>query len=204
MDLLDITSPARIAAFVMGVAIHVFVFRIGEWDLFTVQIISSFALLHAVGVAVLLNLPVEHALSPLVAARFVCALGLFLVFGIVSSMLIYRGFFHRLSRFSGPFLARFSNFYATYLSAKDLHLYEEVQKLHEQYGDDVRLGPSELSVNNADAVAAIHASQSNCTKGPWYNVLHPMVSMQMIRDKPDHVRRRRVWDRGFSAKGSFI
>lgn len=23
----------------------------------------------------------------------------------------------------------------------------------------------------------------------------------MIRDKPEHIRRRRIWDRGFSAKG---
>lgn len=28
-----------------------------------------------------------------------------------------------------------------------------------------------------------------------------MVSLQMIRDKREHIRRRKVWDRGFSAKG---
>jgi len=55
------------------------------------------------------------------------------------SMLIYRVFFHRLNRFPGPFLARLSNFSATGLSSKDLHLYEEVQKLHKKYGDVVQL-----------------------------------------------------------------
>jgi hypothetical protein len=57
-------------------------------------------------------------------------------------VLVYRGLFHRLNRFPGPFFARFSNFYVTSLSAKKLHLYEEVQRLHEQHGDYVRLGRS--------------------------------------------------------------
>ena len=64
-------------------------------------------------------------------------------------------------------------------------------------------GPSELSINDPKAVVAIHGPQSKCVKGPWYNVLHPAVSLQMIRNKPDHIRRRKVWDRGFSAKGMF-
>ncbi|KAJ9649339.1 hypothetical protein H2199_000114 [Coniosporium tulheliwenetii] len=80
------------------------------------------------------------------------------------------------------------------LSAKKFHLYEEVQRLHQQYGDFVRLGPSELSVIHPGAVSAIHSPKSACSKGPWYNVLHPMVSLQTIRSKPEHVRRRKVWD----------
>lgn len=74
----------------------------------------------------------------------IAGLGLSLVAGLTLSILTYRAFFHRLNRFPGPFAARLSNFYPTYLSAKKLHLYEEVEQLHRQYGDFVRLGRSQM------------------------------------------------------------
>ncbi|KAF5987673.1 pisatin demethylase cytochrome P450 [Fusarium coicis] len=37
-------------------------------------------------------------------------------------------------------------------------------------------------------------------KGPWYNIEQPAISLQMSRDKNDHARRRRAWDRAFSSK----
>jgi hypothetical protein len=49
------------------------------------------------------------------------------ILGIYLNMLCYRAFWHRLSGFSGPFLARLSNFYVTALLAKNLHLYEGVR-----------------------------------------------------------------------------
>lgn len=134
------SSVARILAFTVGAATHLLVFRVGEWDLWTVRIVLSLVLLQVAGVAVILKLPNADAVSIRAAAGIVGALGLSLVSGILSSMLVYRGFFHRLNRFPGPFLARFSNFYVTGLSAKNLHLYEEVHELHKQYGDVVRLG----------------------------------------------------------------
>ncbi|KAF7558005.1 hypothetical protein G7Z17_g333 [Cylindrodendrum hubeiense] len=59
--------------------------------------------------------------------------------GIYSSIIVYRGAFHRLNRFPGPFAARISNLYVTLLSIKKFQLYEEVQQLHEKYGDIVRI-----------------------------------------------------------------
>lgn len=50
----------------------------------------------------------------------------------------------------------------------------------------------------------IHANRSPCTKGPWYGVLHPMYSLQLVRDKQEHSQRRKAWDRGFSSKGAFL
>ncbi|ETS81741.1 hypothetical protein PFICI_06743 [Pestalotiopsis fici W106-1] len=204
MDSMDIDTKfleggtAQLAAVAIGILLHLFVFRIGEWDLATTSLIVSFFGLQLIPAAALSYLVSDHVSfteSQIIISRLAfLALG-----GIFSSMLVYRAFFHRLSKFPGPFLARLSNFYVTSLSAKDLHLYEEVQDLHRKYGDIVRLGPSELSITNKHALAAIHGAQSPCTKGPWYNVLHPLVSLQMIRNKPDHIKRRRVWDRGFSA-----
>jgi len=37
-------------------------------------------------------------------------------------------------------MARISNLFVTWLSARNLPLYEETQRLHEKYGDYVRLG----------------------------------------------------------------
>ncbi|KAK5997675.1 Cytochrome P450 monooxygenase orf5 [Cladobotryum mycophilum] len=120
--------------------------------------------------------------------------------GLYSSMLVYRAFFHRLGRYPGPFLARLSNFYITAKSIKKLHLFEEVQKLHAQYGDIVRLGPTELSIASPEAVKAIYGSGAPTTKGPWYSLLEPRTPLFMARDKQEHARRRKVWDQGFSTK----
>ncbi|EWY92019.1 hypothetical protein FOYG_08925 [Fusarium oxysporum NRRL 32931] len=46
----------------------------------------------------------------------------------------------------------------------------------------------------------IHANNSPCRKGPWYKVEQPVISLHMSRDKNDHSRRRRAWDRAFSSK----
>ena len=62
------------------------------------------------------------------------------VVGIYSSMFIYRAFLHRLNRFPGPFAARLSTFYATYLSARNFRLIDETERLHKEHGDYVRLG----------------------------------------------------------------
>lgn len=65
----------------------------------------------------------------------------------------------------------------------------------------IYLGPSELSVIDPDAATAIYAAKSPCTKGPFYNVLHPRMALNMIRDRTEHGKRRKDWDRGFSSKG---
>ncbi|KAG5917360.1 hypothetical protein E4U42_007267 [Claviceps africana] len=66
--------------------------------------------------------------------------------------------------------------------------------------DDVPLGPSELSIIDAKAVAAIHSNSSPCGKGPWYNIEQPAISVHMTRNRDDHTRRRKTWDKAFSTK----
>ncbi|KAL4917456.1 cytochrome P450 [Aspergillus aurantiobrunneus] len=99
------------------------------------------------------------------------------VTGVCTSMILYRAFLHRLNAFRGPFLARISSLYATHLSAKRFHLYEETERLHGEYGDYAQL-----------------------SKGPWYHILHPHVSLHTERDKKVHARRRKASDMGFSSK----
>lgn len=161
----------------------------------------SFIGLH---VAVLLYLVKTTVLSLEASAFFfanlkAAAISWSFLIGLVSSMLVYRAWFHRLRAFPGPFAARLSNWYFTSLIFKQLQQFKEVDELHAEYGDFVRVGPSELSITHPAAASIIHASDSPCSKGPWY-VAIPRRHIQSTRDKAEHARRRRVWDHGFSVK----
>lgn len=59
---------------------------------------------------------------------------------VLSSIAIYRLFFHRCRNFPGPLPAKISRFYAAYLSAKNVQYYKELAKVHGKYGDFVRTG----------------------------------------------------------------
>ncbi|KAK4149486.1 cytochrome P450 monooxygenase [Chaetomidium leptoderma] len=171
-----------------GVFAHLAVFRAGEWDVASPSIFVFYVTVFA---AAGLSSYTHIIGAPLgaVAQFFGCH-----VAALYTSMLLYRGFFHRLSEYPGPFAARFTNFYITGLSMKKLQLFDEVQKLHAQYGDYVRLGPRELSISDPEAVKAIYSSQSPVTKGPWYTLLEPRVPLFMARDKQEHARRRKGYD----------
>lgn len=56
------------------------------------------------------------------------------------SIVVYRISFHRCRNFPGPFGAKVTRFYATYLSAKDVQYYKELEKIHAKHGDFVRTG----------------------------------------------------------------
>ncbi|OHE92733.1 cytochrome P450 [Colletotrichum orchidophilum] len=186
--------------FVLGIQLHVFVFRKGEWDTATTRLFRNFTLGIGLLTAALVRLAPETFPTNAAALKTAGSLTVALIVGIYSSLLVYRVAFHRLNSFKGPFLARLSNLWITSRAVRELHMYTEVQQLHKQYGDIVRIGPTELSINNAKAVPLVHSNRSPCTKGPWYGVLHPMYSLQLVRDKQEHAQRRKSWDRGFSSK----
>lgn len=217
-QVLEGTLPILVA-FGTGTLLHVLVFRHGEWDLEAPRLLVAFVALQASIVVYLKFLVSDQQNVAILESKSVISLSCSLVFGIVVSMGVYRLFWHRLNKFPGPILARLSNFYVTSLSARHLQLYDEVEKLHKQYGDYVRLGsfyqpkrmymlissgPSELSVNDPNAVNAFYSNQSPCTKGPFYDLLLPRISLQTCRNKGEHSKRRKVWDRGFSTKGTRI
>lgn len=63
-------------------------------------------------------------------------------------------------------------------------------------------GPSEITIFNAEVLAAIDGPRSPCTKAVWYDILHPDVLVNTTRDKQLHDSRRRIWDHGFTTKGT--
>ncbi|KAK6842675.1 hypothetical protein PG987_003535 [Apiospora arundinis] len=70
---------------------------------------------------------------------------------------VYNVYFHPLRRFPGPLAARASNGWKLYMEVfrqeSPVHL---LQKLHQQYGDVVRLRPNELHFSSANAYNDIY------------------------------------------------
>lgn len=125
-----------ILALASGVVMHITVFRIGEWDVAAPSIVAGYALAF-LATTLLSTFQLATSLTEVAQTASYHFIGLF------ASMLIYRAFFHKLSNYPGPFLARLTTFYITARSVRKLHLYEEVRSLHGQYGDIVRLGECE-------------------------------------------------------------
>ncbi|KAJ5939682.1 cytochrome P450 [Penicillium verhagenii] len=124
--------------------------------------------------------------------------------GLATSILVYRAFFHRLGHFPGPWSAKMSRLSSVKRAINRAQYHLDLQAMHRKYGDFVRTGPREISINRASAVHAINGSQSSCTKAPWYSHVsddNAQISLNSTRDPTVHRRRRKAWDRGFSVKG---
>ncbi|KAI1104955.1 cytochrome p450 monooxygenase [Jackrogersella minutella] len=201
---LDGLNPQiRATSFAAGVLLHAFVFRVGEWDLAALKLIVCFVLSFSATILIITNdvhpmVPHAEELGP--AVWLTSMLYSYLLTGLYTSMALYRGFFHRLRKFPGPFLARFSGIYMTIRGTRTMQTFKEIQKLHAAYGDVVRVGPQELSITRPSAVQAMHVTSAPVDKGPFYSMTAPFISLQTIRTKTSHAPVRKVWDRGFSAK----
>lgn len=127
-------------AFLVGVFLHIFVFRLGEWDTAATSIMACFSALYVTSaVGSIVYLPMESDDSWM-ALKLISTIFVILLAGLSTSIFVYRVLFHPLRRFPGPFLARLSSAYPTSLALKRLHFFEEAQKLHSIYGDYLRIG----------------------------------------------------------------
>ena len=132
----------RFLALASGVLVHICIFRHGEWDTKSPAIVLTYLVITLAGTLWFsVSSIANNGISDILSTDFLCLIRYHLL-GMYSSIILYRGFFHRLSLsgYPGPFLARFSNFYLTWLSAKALHLHDEIDMLHAKYGDYVRTG----------------------------------------------------------------
>ena len=198
MSNFQVTTKELAASFAVGAALQQVILRHGEWDNYSFKLIVGAATVEAL---LSLFVHVRFSETPVNAVQHALCWSAAAIAGIYVSMLLYRAFFHRLRAFPGPFAARLSTFYMTYLSARRGQVYEDVRALHRKHGDYVRVGPTEISIADPAAFAAIHSATSQCERGPWYNILNPTISLQMVRDRKEHARRRKAWDRAFSSKG---
>ncbi|KAE8380954.1 hypothetical protein BDV26DRAFT_289857 [Aspergillus bertholletiae] len=138
------------------------------------------------------------------AVGWTCLAACFFNLGLVTNIILYRAFFHRLRQFPGPWMARLSRLYIMQQGVKRTQYHLDLEEMHRKYGDFVRTGPREISINRPSAVHIIHGPQSSCIRSTLYGHIsddNSRVSLNTARDPEVHRRRRRAWDRGFSSKG---
>ena len=184
-----------IVAAAAGLLSHVCYFNRGEHHLYGVRYLQAFiaALVFAVLVHYRQGGSVGEALAQVIPIASCYVAGLY------ASLIAYRAIFHPLNKFPGPFGARISRLWLS-AQLKDGDVYRKVHRLHEQYGDFVRVGSSDLSITHPKAISAIYGQGSKCTKASFYDLTKPRVSLQMLRVKALHDQRRRIWSPAFSDK----
>ncbi|KAG6849321.1 hypothetical protein H0H93_009462 [Arthromyces matolae] len=124
---------------------------------------------------------------------------------LTSSIVIYRlSPLHPLARHPGPLLCRVSKFYMAFLSlGGKQHIY--YTRLHERYGDVVRIGcsaagPNELSIRDINAIGPIMGPHG-FPKGPFWDgriAASDTKALIALRDSTEHTRRRKPWTRAFN------
>lgn len=142
-------ASSALTAVVAGFAVHHQLLRKGEWHLKAPTIIETW----------LCSFPVLYSLEALwgtgsnmgSAINAVYFMSIFAL-SLLTSIIVYRVFFHKLKSFPGPRLAAISKLWhsANCVGAKNHLLLERMRK---QYGDFVRTGyyPSSIRANATDA-----------------------------------------------------
>ncbi|RMZ91937.1 hypothetical protein DV736_g808, partial [Chaetothyriales sp. CBS 134916] len=115
------------------------------------------------------------------------------VFGLFLNLSIYRIWFHPLKSYPGPFLSKITMWHHVLSTISKTDNYQRLHKLHEEYGDYVRVGPNLLSIADPDIVEIAHGSKTRFRKSEWYDMSHPLTSLQQMRDHQMHDKRRRGW-----------
>lgn len=179
-----------------GAVSHLVYFNRGEHHMYGARYVQILLISCLIAVIIVIKVKEESISRAIV---YILSLAISYLAGIYASLLFYRVSFSPLCRFPGPFGARISSiWFSSQLANQDA--YKKVVKLHEKYGDFVRIGSNDLSILHPDAVDAIYGPRSKCRKADWYDLTQPMVSMQTTRHQADHDKRRRIWSNAFSDK----
>ncbi|TFK34043.1 cytochrome P450 [Crucibulum laeve] len=117
---------------------------------------------------------------------------------LLLSIVVYRlSPIHPLAGYPGPVPAKISKWWvAWWITKGDRHLV--LQKLHEQYGPWLRIGPNELSVNLPSAVRPIY---SQMFRAPFYQG-SPQDADALITttSRSEHASRLVSWSKAFSSE----
>lgn len=178
-----------LSAVATGVGAHCLFFNRGEHHMYPIKYMQLFFLICA-GSSIYLSS--VAGLSPLAAASTVSALAFSWLVGVYSSLLVYRLWLHPLARFPGPWQARLSDLWlSTKLS--NLDGYYVINDFHQKYGKYVRVGSNVLSITDPAIMQPAYGANAKAVKSDWYDGTGPHHSMQSVRSKAVHDRRRRLW-----------
>ncbi|KIX10550.1 uncharacterized protein Z518_01633 [Rhinocladiella mackenziei CBS 650.93] len=179
--------------FAAGVASHVLYFIHGERDKEAAHIVQCFA--HGFLVLWLAEMVLFWCSS--LEAGLVALVGLFcFLAGLGGSIGLYRVLFHRTRRIPGPFGHALTKWTATSIARKTHQWHIHLGYLHNKYGDFVRTGPREVSINDVRAIEPIYGKSSKCLKGPWYDLGGTGYNLHRTRDPDLHRKQRPLWEKG--------
>lgn len=181
---------------ILGILSHNCIFIHGEWHIRAPFVLKCHVAVFVLGVFVEL----AYGSANLSDSLWTSALAMFIyASALLASMTVYRKFFHRLCGFPGPWMAGVTKFWHVYHCANSQnHLL--LDRMHQKYGQFVRTGPEEITVFHPEVLRAVDGPGNSCTKAVWYDLLLPELAVNTTRSKPEHDRRRRIWDHGFTTK----
>lgn len=130
-------------ATISGPCAHLAIFRHGEWDTYAPRVCLFYLSVSSISI---FGHYAQHKLESYnpywQAAWYTSVLLTCHVLSLLTSIVIYRLYFHRLRAFPGPFLSKASHVASIFRALKQWHMYDELQHLHNKYGDYVRIGKS--------------------------------------------------------------
>ncbi|RPA99485.1 cytochrome P450 [Choiromyces venosus 120613-1] len=121
----------------------------------------------------------------------------------ISSLVLYRLFFHPLARIPGPFLAKITDWYTVYYAYRG-DRYLALYKAHEKYGPVIRFAPNLISFNSASSLKAIYGHSPlsrSLQKSQFYSAFPAVKGVYNTHNaisKVEHGRKRRVLSAAFS------
>lgn len=119
-----------------GVSTHLLLFIRGEWEKHTPTVAAFYCLIAG---ALLLFLAVVKQLSAWDLAITFSVAAASYTGALFASIGIYRYFFHQLRSFPGPKAARLTGFWSVAVSVPGYQFHKQVQQLHREFGDFVRI-----------------------------------------------------------------
>ena len=125
-----------LAASAVGVASHLGYFIHGEHHRQSARYMAVFAMAPVLLFFALLRYTDNASWSDVAKITSVATFSYFT--SLITSIFIYRGFFHPLRKFPGPFSYRFSKLVQVANIAKDSNNYIQAEELRRKYGDIVR------------------------------------------------------------------
>ena len=176
-----------------GIITHTYFFYQGEHHMYGVRYLQIFT---GICVFAFLGFMATHELLVQALLNTISLAGYYLA-GLYGSLVGSRTVFSSLKHIPGPWWAKISSLgLSSQLQKGDSH--EKLLKLHQKFGDFVRVGSSDLSIIHPKATSAIYGRGSRCTKAEWYDLTLPIVSMQTTRVRSEHDKRRRIWGGAFN------
>ncbi|TKA76250.1 hypothetical protein B0A49_03101 [Cryomyces minteri] len=128
-----------------------------------------------------------------ILSTIICA-----IIASIAWTIVYNVFLSPLSAIPGPFFAKIT---AKWLILVDLagNRTSTIHRLHQTYGNVVRVGPTEVSFSDAEVIKELYSQTSAYMKAPVYDGFSlPPVGIFSMRKKEDHKQRRRLLSHVFA------